>query len=99
MSEGINFAPYLVLLALCCSLAFVSGWKAGRDHAGVKELEGKEVDEVLSALAPETLSTVDNYIRAGQKIAAIKALRAQTGSGLRLAKLAVDRRAAMIRII
>ncbi len=63
--------------------AFVLGFRLGRQGSG---------SEALPAVPPDpvALAAVESILASEGKIAAIKAYREKTGTGLREAKLAVD---------
>jgi hypothetical protein len=67
---------------------------AGPDERARRSLaEDEAIRTGLNRLSPPTLQEIDRLIAERKKIEAIRVLREATGLGLRLAKLAVERRA------
>ena len=56
-------------------------------RAGVSQ---SELDHMLSTANPGITDEVDDHLRAGRKVSAIKAYRESTGAGLKEAKDAVE---------
>ena len=54
--------------------------------------ERQAAEALFASLSSEAQSEVDRLLRDGKLIAAVKAVREETGAGLRDAKLAVDMR-------
>jgi ribosomal protein L7/L12 len=79
----------------------IAAIKLYRERTGVGLKEAKDAIDALAGAAPMRslqavgsaagdLSTVEDHLRAGQKIQAIKQYREQTGAGLKEAKDAVE---------
>ena len=89
--------PYqiILLMAAVAYAAFLFG-RATASHGGGEHqrlVEDEEIEAAMRSISAPKLEEVDRLIDNRTKIAAIKVVRAETGLGLKLAKMAVDRRA------
>ncbi len=98
-----NLEPYQLwlLMGAVAYAAFLFG-RATAGGASPEEREHKRMEQrqqaaqLFSSLSPDAQQQVDERIRAGKIIEAIKIVREYSGAGLRESKLAVDaRRASM----
>jgi len=94
-----SFEPYQLWLVMA-AVAYV-GFLLGRTTKGgssearehQRMVEEQEIETAMAGLDVSKLEEIDRHMRDVKKIEAIKVLREATGLGLRLAKMAVERRA------
>ncbi|MHA7870761.1 MAG: hypothetical protein ACX939_00270 [Hyphococcus sp.] len=95
--------PYQIalLMAAVAYAAFLFG-RASANREGRESREERqmrtahEAEQLFSSLSPSKQEEVDRLLTDGQLIPAIKAIREETGAGLRDAKLAADYRRRMV---
>jgi ribosomal protein L7/L12 len=93
-----SFEPYQLWLVMA-AVAYV-GFLLGRATKGASPeerqrqlmVEHQEIETAMAGLDGSKLAEVDRLMADGKKIEAIKVLREATGLGLRLSKMAVERR-------
>ncbi len=93
-----NFEPYQLWLVMA-AVAYV-GFLLGRATRGASPeerqrqhmVEEQEIETAMAGLDASKLEEVDRLMMNGKKIEAIKVLREATGLGLKLSKMAVERR-------
>ncbi len=93
-----SFEPYQLWLVMA-AVAYV-GFLLGRATKGVsleerqrqRMLEQQEIETAMAGLDASKLEQVDRLMADARKIEAIKVLREATGLGLKLSKMAVERR-------
>ena len=95
-----NLEPYQIWLwigAIACG-AFLFGRATANGGLEERErrqrIEEQDIETALAQLSPEKLEDIDRLIKARKKLDAIRTMREATGLGLKLSKLAVERRAA-----
>ncbi len=91
------------LLALVAIAAFIAGRVSvggvSEDERAARRMQERQAAESqFAGLSPSVQGAVDERIRNGKIIEAIKIIRENTGAGLREAKLMVDARRASIGI-
>jgi len=93
-----SFEPYQLWLVMA-AVAYV-GFLLGRATKGAspeerqrqRMVEEQEIETAMAGLDASKLAEVDRLMADGKKIEAIKILREATGLGLKLSKMAVERR-------
>lgn len=91
-----NVEPYqiIMLMAAVAYAAFLFGRATAGGSEHQRLVENEEIEAAMRTISAPKLEEIDRLIADRKKIAAIKVVRAETGLGLRPAKMAVDRRAA-----
>lgn len=100
--DNLDQTQFILLLASVAGVAFI----IGRATAGGASSEAREerrmnqqmeAERLIASLTPAVQQEVDEKLKAGKLIEAIKIIRENTGAGLRDAKIAADLRRAAIR--
>lgn len=98
-----NVEPYQILLVMAAVayIAYLFGRATVRREGGEgreeRQLrEAHEAERLFSSLSASKQEEVDRLLTEGQVIAAVKAIREESGAGLREAKLATDYRRRML---
>lgn len=94
MLESPTLGQVLVLAAVGYGGYLIGRASAGGGSSASREIDSLEMDQALNSLSPDKQAEIDGLLANRKKIAAIKILRAETGLGLRDAKLTIDKRAA-----
>lgn len=98
-----NVEPYQIALVMAAVayVAYLFGRATARREGGEsreerRTREAHDAERLFSSLSSSKQEEVDRLLTEGQVIAAVKAIREETGSGLKDAKLATDYRRRML---
>jgi len=96
MFEAVDPYQVLLLMAAVAYAAFLLGRasvSAEPNHGANKQ----NAEQLLARLSPSEAQEIDQLLRDGAHIEAIKEIRSATGAGLREAKLAADYRRTQVK--
>lgn len=99
--DTIDQTQMIILLASVAGVAFIvgratAGGISSEERAARQMRERQEAEQLFSSLSPTVQQEVDERLKAGKLIEAVKMIREKTGAGLREAKRAADIRRAAI---